>query len=367
MYLTYSDIIDYVSRIVYSYGASAGVSASRDQIRAAISSSYAAIAVKADWRRYQAFVRFNVNNMFTAQAEYTGTTLVLSSGEWPVWCERCTVRISSGSCRIDKRSSNTVVTLESEAPLPVQPGVYTVTVFHDAHKLPGDFLFVNGAFLGTQGCELRPTTHVNAWRMYGRHITGAFPTHFIVETGAKNYVRLVPPPTGLISVDVFYRRRSRPLVHSGRDEVNSAGKVSVNGTSVTGTDTTFRQDMVGCVLRIGTETDMPTDLDGFYPYQEERLITAVNSATSLTVDSPFDVNHANVMYSVTSQLDIDQHMYDYLVALSVERLSQMLGKQIPVDVEETFKRALSAEMSLGQPSPLVPRNSLVYSGRIGSG
>jgi hypothetical protein len=80
--------------------------------------------------------------------------------------------------------------------------------------------------------------------------------------------------------------------------------------------------MVGTIARMGTLEDYPDGIDGLNPYQEERVITSVDSATSVTVDQVLDNGHTNIKYRISDPLDIEQGaMFEAFLALAEARLS----------------------------------------------
>ena len=358
--LTYADVIDRVSRVVYSYGASYGVSASRDQIRTAITDAYLSLPLMGPWRRYQTFVRLQVEQPFPAVVSRSGTILTLSSGAWPSWSENCTVRVGSVTSRVLRRLSDSQIEL-AQVPGGIQDGGSgTLTLYHDAHQLPSDFMSPMAVFQMQTRRELVPVTTVNAIRTYGLLMAASLPTHYVIERGTKCLIRLVPSPASAILIDIHYRRTPSELKHSGRDEYCTVGAVTVNGTAVTGDNTEFSPDMVGAVLRIGRNGYTPTDTDGFSPYIDEAVIASVESPTALTLESPMAANYTNAPYAITSLLDIDYYMYPLLVALTVNKLSQMIGREIPVSVEDALKQALAADQHHAS-SVKTGGPSLVYS------
>jgi len=342
--ITYSDIIDRVSRIVYSYGASYGVSASQDQIRTAIADAYHALPLMGSWRRYQTSTRISANGSQSGTATYSSGTLTLDSDTWPSWAENCSIDVNGSRCVVESIDSNTVITLRDNPANCTDDTEYTYILYHDAHQLPSDFVSPLAVFSVSQPREIVPTTPVVAWRMYGGRLAASLPTHYVIERADYDWIRLIPPPTSASSYDIHYRRSLTPLVHSGRDEYCTTGTISVSGKSVTGSGTEFSSDMEGAVLRIGRNSSyIPTDSEGFSPYVHESIIGSVTSASVLTLETSIPVNYSDVAYCITSKLDVDYHMYQLLVALTIQKLSQMLGREIPIDVNAALKQALAAD------------------------
>ncbi|MCS7226527.1 MAG: hypothetical protein NZ821_05990 [Gloeomargarita sp. SKYB31] len=105
---------------------------------------------------------------------------------------------------------------------------------------------------------------------------------------------------------------------------------------------------------------VPTGPEGLSPFREERLIDTVVSATQLRVQTPFlETYMSPVRYAITDVLDVDEHLYQLLTALTMEQLGQMVGKPFAVNVVEAYRAALAADsaqsVSFQQRLGLAPR------------
>lgn len=366
MYTTFSDIIDYVSRVIFSYGASHGVSASRDQIRTAIRSAYNELPVRYQWRRYTTLTRlsFAASQTYTANYDADEGTLTLDGGTWPDWAENCSVSVGGYRGCVGSVSDETA-TLSVKPDSTVASGSQTVILYNDACQLPADYLLPVAAFLVRPQYELRQVNTATACRLSYNRTGASIPHSFGLENiGGENCLRLYPAPSSACDVDLIYRRRPTELVHSGRDDINSDGTITVSTTTVTGVGTSFRSDMVGCVLRIGTPTMWPTDRDGLNPFLEEKLISSVKSTSSLTIDSECEGTYSGVMYCVTSLLDVDPHMYELLAAMAVQKLAQMMNVNVPIDVDGILRSAIAADAAMSGVTPISGGPQLFFSGRI---
>lgn len=342
--MTYSDLLQHVSRTVYGFGAGTGASASRDQIRSAIQMAYRKLPTYGPWHRYTSLKRFNIKAPVSHSVTVSSDGLTLSStdGAWPSWAAGNTITLGNTASEVES-VSGTDVTLKN----PVESSYYgttaTATLYNDRHALPDDFISPSMIALVSPPREIAVVTQTHAARVYRYPRVDSIPDFaYITTTSNGTYINFIPYPTTRLDVDVAYVRKLSAITYSGMDAVDSDGTISISGTSVTGTGTQFSSGMVGAVLRVGTTTDHPTDSAGFTPYVAEAVISSVSSATALTVATSLGT-YTDVYYSISSILDVDDHVFSVLLALSLTELSAMIGKQIPTDLRGAILQARAAE------------------------
>jgi hypothetical protein len=136
-----------------------------------------------------------------------------------------------------------------------------------------------------------------------------------------------PPPDAERTYDVMYEAEPRAL----KILEENAGTCTVSSLSVTGSGTAFDSSMVGSVIRFTTSTtDAPTSLEGYIssdnPYDEYRVITAVASATSLTIDEAVSGTYSGTKFSISDPLDIDvTSMYTCLLRMAEVEYGRLSG------------------------------------------
>jgi hypothetical protein len=116
-------------------------------------------------------------------------------------------------------------------------------------------------------------------------------------------IRFFPTPDAVVTLQYRYQRRPRQLMvyreATGRASITSAG------TAVTGTSTAFTSRMVGSVLRLsGTAASAPTGWEGDNPPAHESVITAVASATALTIADAAPATLAGVQLTISDPIDV---------------------------------------------------------------
>jgi hypothetical protein len=140
---------------------------------------------------------------------------------------------------------------------------------------------------------------------------------YTIRGGGQQYSGLVfefaPPPSAAATLQFNYWADPRPIGLIGTEVEYSTGTVSVSGTTVTGVTTAWTSRMIGSVIRFtASTTALPTGAAGAYgndnPYTEQRVITDVASATSLTIDQALTGTYPAVKYTIGDPLDLDYHV-----------------------------------------------------------
>lgn len=307
---------DAVRHVIDYLGADIKEVARRDARRAVLA-AYREFSACFRWSYYYQVGRVDTvahYNTGTVDFDFTGGTferqLTLASGTWPTWATYGVVVISNVAYQVATRESSTVITLSpnSNPGADVAAGT-TYTIYRDTYPMPSDFLASDQMTEASN--NLYPVyVHPSHWlEMQRKSKSPAQPSTY-TYTSDPNYfgtmaMRLHPPPDNIYHYDFIYQRRPRPLIY---DEV-SAGTVAVTSAafSVTGTSTAFVSDHVGSVIRISDDgTNPPESLEWQNPYDQERVITAYTSATSLTVDTAWDTTRSAVRYIISDPVDIEE-------------------------------------------------------------
>jgi hypothetical protein len=317
--ITWSDLIEHLTDWM---GANPSGEARRDAKRASLS-ALRAVANAHSWTYYYTRGRLNTVAAYSAGTvsyDQTGGAferlVTLAGGTFPSWAALGTVQIENVTYEVAERKSDTQVTLSTNSnPGADIAGTSGWTIYRESYPLPTNFQSLGELYIATHA-RLLGFEHPSNWLARQRVYRGvSIPSSYTV-LGEANYqnvlaIAFYPPPDLAYAVDYLYKRHPRPL----RVEQETAGKVSVGvgSASVTGAGTAFSSRMVGSVIRIGDASDVPTARWGNSPAQDERVVTAVASATSLTVDSGWSVAANGVKYAISDPVDI--HAPTMLTAL----------------------------------------------------
>ena len=309
----------------------------------------------------------------TGTIQYTHSTrlLTLTGATWPSDVVDYSVLVGTLICDIESRITDTVVRLDAS----LNPGEdvdaeTTYTLFQRYYRLPDDFVETDefwsetSAFLGLQV----PLSQILGLNRYyaGTGTPRCWAIGGIQDQVGSRGIFIYPPAAEAQTQDYLYRRRPRPIRHTGFAAGDCVGTVTVSddSTTVTGSSTTFSDTMEGSIFRVRNDATVPSGTAGKDPYQDERLIHTVSSATSLTLDRVPTVDGSGKGYVVTDPIDIDPLLYDLFLTRVYLELGTQLDEAVMSTIVASYNQKLHTARCIanagGQPqSPLQPR---IYSG-----
>lgn len=285
----------------------------------------------------------------TIAYQHTGGTferqLTLTTGTWPTWAAYGTVLIARVTYQVATRESNTVVTLSvnSNPGADIAAGT-AYTIYRDTYPLPSDFLAIERVNEATN--QYAPVyVHPGEWLDRQRQCTVASPKIFTI-TNDPNYFntmawRFWPAPDNIYHYNYLYNRRMRPLVY----EEYSTGTATATSGSATlaGTGTSWNSNYIGSVIRLSADTTNPPEaLEWRYPYAVERIITAVASTTSLTVDTSFPDTLTGVKYIISDPVDVEDGamLNAFLRCCEMQVATSKTMKGNKAEAEASYMKAL---------------------------
>lgn len=311
--LTYQDLIDHALDYL---GVDAGPEARRDARRAA-QLALSDLATAHQWMYYLGRGRIaTVAAYSTGTIEYDHTggvaerLVTLTSGAFPSWAALGSFIIDNAIYEVASRLSDSQLTLTSAS----NPGDdltagTTYTLYQDTYPLPADFVAMGVIVI--QGLSvLMYTEPAQTWLERQRIYRGLGIPRFASVRGSPDHFGglafgVFPPPDDVYNIDYLYQRRPRPLTIEGYS--TGSATVGSGSTVVSGTGTSWTSRHVGTVFRPSLESGvLPTGFAGDNPAPWERIVTAVNSATSLTLDVAAPEALVNVPYLLTDPVDIEQ-------------------------------------------------------------
>ena len=344
--LTYADLIQRGIRFLRHRGKSADAGPKdaalwQADVRSCIQNAYRELATRRSWSYFWKPGRINLVATYstgTVVFDYTGGTyerqLTLTTGTWPSWAVYGTIRIGSVNYIVEDRKSDSVVTLDAQ----VNPGAdvssTTYEIFRSVYTLPSDFVAIATPTLEGNWCGAEYITPEEWHSQERNNYSTGNPTHFTIARDpsliGSMAAFLWPAPSTAESWDFMYQAIPRPLKHAGYDTNDCRGHVSVTDDSaaVTGYDTSFTSDMVGCIMRISeSSTDIPSAMDGHEPPAEERVILTYTSSTSVTLDAAVSQTLTKVRYSISDPIDYEQTMIDALQRCMEKHIIALFGME----------------------------------------
>jgi hypothetical protein len=364
--LTYQDLVDHLIDFV---GGSAEESTLR-HVKGAIQSAYREL-VSRPWSYYHTPGRIVTQAPYstgTLEYDHTGGSVerkvTLTGGTWPAWAASGRLIIDGKLHSVATREDSAILTLDSV----LNPGAdiasgTSYSLVQDIYTLPNDYRAIKQIYTS----ENTVLEHISpdCWiDITTRYHTGGTPQAFTIMSDPDLYgvhaIFLDYYPSSALQLDYIYQRDARQLRYTGygAGETSTTGYTSgVTGSAgfqtITGSSTAFTAQMVGSVIRLSGSTTVPTGLADSNPYTEQRIITAVASTTSLTVDSPLSYTYPGSGYTISDPVDIGTILIEPLLRSCERQLAIIRNMKSLSSIEAMYRqsrlRAMEADAHLQVP------------------
>lgn len=342
---TYHDVLDHLLQLK----GGTGDARLKTLARMAIQSAYNELTSVKNWSYLYARGRVTTDAQYTTGTityDHTGGTyerlLTLASGTWPTNAARGIVLISGVEYHADSRKSDTELTLSvnSNPGADVAAGT-AYTWWRDTYPLPLDFQAADDLIDHSQSymASFMAAGTVLNYRANRQQANNPIAYTFLADPDyvGQMAVMFEPPPDVAYNFDFTYRRRALPM----RTSDYSTGTVATSGTTVTGTSTAWTSLMVGSCIRFGDTTNVPGSVVSETPFKEERIITAVASATSLTIDAALDNAYSGAKYRISDVVDLEQGaMWVAFLKGCEKELGRLLPAQDYERLDREYEKAL---------------------------
>jgi hypothetical protein len=359
-FLAYQDIVEHL--IAASYGGPQD--AEQRDIRSAAQRAYREVATMRDWRFYHTHGRVMFQSPWRGTVTYDddSRTLTRVDGDpFPLHSEGCSVRVLRAICLVQKRVSNTQLIVDEVLKLPnLLLAPTPATLYQGLYPLPEDFRNMDTPIDQFAWSYFTYVTPDEAMKIETAVDLQGPPHSWTVlkdPRGPGYAVKVLGYPQEVTSLDFTYRRSPRPMRISGHEPSSRQGTVTVAGTAVTGVGTAFATSMVGSVLRIGTASAVPDTFGSMNPYEDEAYITAVSSATSMTLATAMTASA--VKYVITDVADMPDFMHNAMLSCGEYWLARMRGQKED-KVFAMFQRDLKLALENDGPVPLSGAPRMIY-------
>lgn len=350
-HLTYFDAVEHL--ITASSGGPQD--AEQKDIRTALQRAYREVSTLKDWQYFQTHGRIVFNPRWEGSVSYDADTLTITreTGDpFPLYAASCNLRINDSIVRISKRVGNNTLLVDPVVKFPYDLLSPTPAVLYQSlYPLPEDFRNIDTPADPNSGTYFTYVEPDIAMKLESTFDLQGPPNAWTVVKDPYSSswaIKVIGYPIIVQSLDFTYRRLPRGIRISGHEGSARAGTVTCSGTSVVGTGTAFTAAMVGSVIRFGTASSMPDSLGSMSPYEAEAVITAVSSATGLTVDSP--VTATGAKYLVTDIVDMPDSMHNAMLSCAEYWLSRLRGTK-PDNAFAMYQRDLRLAMEGDQLAP----------------
>lgn len=365
-YYAVQDVIDHL----ISVSGGGTQDAEQRELRSAVHHAYRDLINAKDWAWHvtQSRIMLEAAETVTVTISGGGTTLTRASGTWPTNATQYRAYTGGIVAQVATRTSDTVLTLSSSFKFPASlDGSASVTLYRNTYQLPSDFRNMD-ALITQDRTSITSYVSPTEWARIERSILlSGDPVYWTVMRDEQStipdrwVVRVCGYPTAAETLDFTYRRKVTMPRWTGYEQGSRAGTATCSAaTSVTGTNTQFRDDMAGAVFRIiDSSVNHPEPLSGVYPYAEQSVISAINSGTSLTLKDALVGTYTDNKYVISSLLDLSDGMFSALLSGAELWLARM-RRQDPGRSAELYMRDLRMAMEADQMSPISGRRSALF-------
>lgn len=305
-------------------------------IRTAIRSALRLVSAEHLWPYYCDYLHLNTSESYTTGTiAYTAATrtVVLTGGTWPSWAAQGSLIIDTLHARVDAVASSTSLTvISSDAPVDDYSGTYTMYQYQFTLPVTSNIYKCGKAQVDQANWleYINPSMFETDIRK--QYLTsGGRPRWFTISRDFRNtgqqILSLWPYPTTEQRIRMGYVRHPADIAIWSYE----TGKVATTAAdeTVTGTDTVFASNMVGCLLRTGSDiVNVPTDSDGLYPPVNEAVIATYTSATSLELATDATTTQAEASVCISSLLDVD---YNIMIEVILYKARLELAKIRRID------------------------------------
>lgn len=228
----------------------------------------------------------------------------------------------------------------------------TIQTFYDLPEELKDIDALVTNTVGTLHCYITP----QEWQRLEINTRGAGEPYYYTimrsDTDPDRWqIRFVGMPTNGTPVHYTYRYRPREIRYMGYEKACRVGRVTVpsTGTTVNLTGGDFPSDIVGSVIRFGTEGEDPDPDTGSFPAVRERYIASKVTETQLTVTESL-ASRTNVRYCITDPIDCSPTMYTAILSAVEMWYARIAGKPAG-DAINIYNRDLRIAMENDTLSP----------------
>jgi hypothetical protein len=233
--------------------------------------------------------------------------------------------------------SNVQVTIDPATRLGYDlPAGTTFTLYRDTYALPTNFRNADEVINLNNTAPLQ-YAHPRDWLNFQRIRRGPATPRLWTWMGDVKYspfltIKFFPAPDLNYDFDYLYMRTARPL-NIVQYATGSASSTAGSQT-ITGSGTTWSPSMVGSVFRLSQDNiTVPTGPQSYNPSATEDFIFAVNSPTSLTLNSNCPLTLGPVKYAISDPIDIEDIAMRVYMSRECEKQMRLLMR-MKASVEE---------------------------------
>lgn len=293
------------------------------------------------WKAYQAYTTVMIHGPYsTGTITYSSSTgvVTLTGGTWPDWAQYGELRIGSDEYAVSEVVSSTEVKLADRSRPSEDISSTTFRLIQRRAPLPLDFKAGSKVFEVSDELEVTNVGDGTLAQMQARYNETASSYDVSAITGDPRFygyfLNVSPAPQANTYFRMLYDRYPR-----SPEILNVVGEASSSGTTLTASTSIFTERHIGSLIRFGIVD--PYDGDG--SISAERIITAVSSGTSATIDLPLTLDQMAVV--ISDPIDApSEPMRTAILRLAEYEFNRFSGSDKRKQLERDWIMSLEAAM-----------------------
>lgn len=255
----------------------------------------------------------------TGTVAYTASTstLTLTGATWPSDMLYRRVQIGTVAYQVEKVLTTTTLVLKDGPAENVASGASYKAVRVE-YPVPENARRITALRSPSGTCDVAYVSPQDVLELRTRNESPGLPEWYTLRGDSVRYGQMAfefgPAPNSSKRYEYLYYASpgEQSFQQYGKRVQQDTGLVSWSaaGTTITNGDAVFASSMIGSVIRFSEDNSPPTGRYGDNPFTTERIVTAVGSTTTLTVDSAIAAAGTNVGYSVSDPLDIAPELWE---------------------------------------------------------
>lgn len=273
--------------------------------------------------------------------------VTLTDGVWPDWAAAGQLRVGQVTAKVDRRISDTILTLKAPTyPADMDAGT-AYAIFHDIYDLPADFVSADDVLVETTWGVLTYVTPAAYLERVRHDISTATPAAWTLigspDTPGRLAMAVWPAPDATGTADFLYSRKMREIRNF---DVSDGGATVASGspTTVTFSGAVLKADMVGSTLRLSDSAgEPPSGVDGLTPFVFEATIRRVQSANVCDLDAAAPACE-DVAYRISDPIDVEATAFTAFARGAEKHIAMSKIMKTRVDAHKAWMDALTLAM-----------------------
>lgn len=345
---------DIVQRLLLRNGLS-GSSSDVTRLRVAVDDAYRELPTLHKWRFYNRKLMLRTDasvSITSCTYDHTGGTyerqLTITSAQvWPATAQYGEVQMGDATYQIERRISDTVVTLTTELNPGADGNFTSVAWCRSAYVWPVPIREVREMWRATSLVRLQPASQLEVPRIQKVLRKPGTPLRYALLPSRDRFgstdVVLIPAPS---ESEIYEATVTvRPIALRNYEVSGSDAAITSGSTTVTCSGASFSQKLVGTLFRLSPNSSLPRgnhqDDVTREDYVSQAFVRRVISATQLELTEAASETATGRGYSISDVLDVEPAtMLNVIEALAMERFAMNADHAKLAESKELTRQAL---------------------------